>query len=198
MIRLGGGERGGRNRAADDVIGFSCEGRVLRAENAPLRRLSRRMMPAESRSSVHHAPMTPRRADSKERDVPLFPAWLFSTERFLRTHPRVVGVMTVGAIIVIALLKLRVHGGLSLALSYSIPIAFCAYSLGLTSAVVMSVVVSGLWVFDTADVGVTGGEVPYVYAVRLLMNLGVSALATLAGTSARERERYLEAQRSLE
>jgi signal transduction histidine kinase len=142
--------------------------------------------------------MIPRRADPKRTHRPVVPGWLLSAERSLRTHPAAVALASVGAIAVIALLKLDVQGGLSLALSYSIPVAFCAYSAGLTAAVVMSVAVSGLWVFDTTEVGIHLHELPSVFLVRLLMNLGVSALAALAGAAAQERERYFEGQRELE
>lgn len=142
--------------------------------------------------------MLPRRPDRTRTNGPLVPGWLLSAEHFLRTHPAAVAVASIGAIVLIALVKLRVEGGLSLALSYSIPVAFCAYSVGLSAAVAISVVVSGLWVYDTAEVGLSVNDVPYVFLVRLLMNLGVCAFAALAGAAARERERYFQGQRELE
>ena len=104
--------------------------------------------------------MMPSRADRKRTNGSLVPGWLLSAEHSRRTHPAAVALASIGAIVVIALLKLRVQGGLSLALSYSIPVAFCAYSVGLTAAVAMSVAVSALWVVDTAEVGLSFNDVP--------------------------------------
>jgi signal transduction histidine kinase len=140
--------------------------------------------------------MMPRRAES--RQVPRFPGWLLAAERSLRTHPAAVAVAAIAATAVIAVLKLRLEGGLSMALSYMIPVAFCAYSVGFAAALVLSIVVSGLWIVDTTEVELATHEVPYVFLVRLLMSAGVAAIAAVAGAAARERERYVEAQRELE
>jgi signal transduction histidine kinase len=142
--------------------------------------------------------MTPRRAHRRGRALPALPGWLLSVERWLRTHPAAVMAATVVSVAVITLLKRRVHGGMSIALSYMIPVALCAYGVGLTAAVGVSIVVSALWVVDAAELELTAGLVPYLFLVRLLTDLGVATFAALAGAAARERERYIEAQRDIE
>jgi len=71
--------------------------------------------------------------------------WLSSVEHAVRTHSAAVGIASIGAVAVIAFLKLRLHGGPSLALTYSIPVALCAYSVGLLAGVAMPIAASILW-----------------------------------------------------
>jgi signal transduction histidine kinase len=146
---------------------------------------------------VRQTLMTTGHADRKRMGGPLVPDWLVPVERFIRTHPTAVALASIAMVLVIAWLKLHAPGDLSLALSYSIPVAFCGYGVGLAAAVAMSVAVSLLWMVDAAA-GFSVGEVPYAFLVRLVMNLGVSAFAALAGAAARERERYFDAERKLE
>jgi signal transduction histidine kinase len=127
-----------------------------------------------------------------------FTSQLLAVEHFVRTHRAAVGMATIAAVAVIAYLKLRLQGGLSLALSYSIPVALCAYGVGLLAGVALSIAVSILWAIDTAEIGLAVNEVSYTLMVRLLMNLGVAAIAAFAGAAARARERYAAAERELQ
>jgi signal transduction histidine kinase len=141
--------------------------------------------------------MTRSRAECQQREWSPTD-WLSSAEHAARTHPVAVGVASIGAVAVIACLKLRLQGGPSLALTYSIPAALCAYSIGLLAGAAMSIAVSILWIVDTTEVGFSSGEALYTFMIRLLMNLGVVAVAAVAGAAARARERYVAAERGIE
>jgi signal transduction histidine kinase len=141
--------------------------------------------------------MTRSRAEHQRTNASLA-GWLLSLEHSVRTHRAAVAITTICAVAVIAILKLWLHGGLSLALTYSIPVALCAYSVGLYAGVAMSVAVSVLWLIDTAEIGLSLGDASYTFLLRLLMNLGVVAIAALAGAAARARDRYVAAERQLD
>jgi signal transduction histidine kinase len=141
--------------------------------------------------------MTRSRAEHQRTNASLA-GWLLSLEHSVRTHRAAVAITTICAVAVIAFLKLWLHGGLSLALTYSIPVALCAYSVGLYAGVAMSVAVSVLWLIDTAEIGLSLGDASYTFLLRLLMNLGVVAIAALAGAAARARDRYVAAERQLD
>ena len=142
--------------------------------------------------------MTSSHADRQDESWSSLTSWLLAFERAVRAHPAAVGLATVAAVAAIAFLKLRTEGGLSLALTYSVPVALCAYGVGLIAGVAMSIAVSGLWLFDTVEVGLSVSEALYALLVRLLMNLGVVAVAAIAGAAARARERYFAEEQQLE
>lgn len=122
---------------------------------------------------------------------------LLRCERSLRGHPAVVGSVAVAAVAVISVAKSHVEGGFSLALTYSLPLALCAYGVGVIAGTVMAVAVAGIWVIDALEVGLPLNETLTVFVARLLIDMAVVAFAALAAGASRARDRYLEEQQRL-
>ncbi len=123
---------------------------------------------------------------------------LLSAEHSLRTCPVAVGVVTAAMIAVITFTKLRTQGELSLALSYGIPVALCAYGIGFVAGTVTAFVVAVLWLFDAAEIGIPSpNEALAIFATRFAMDLGIVVFAALAAMAARSREAHAAAQREL-
>lgn len=129
------------------------------------------------------------------------PEALLAVERALRSHPTVVGIVTLTAMVLIAAAELVTTSDFAISLTldvmYALPLALCAYGLGLTAGLLGATSVSLVGVIDALQEGLHTRDILLVFAVRLLSHLGIVGVAGLAAASARARERYLEAQREL-
>ncbi len=129
------------------------------------------------------------------------PEALLAVERALRSHPTAIGIVTVTAMALIAVAELVTTSDFALSLTldvmYALPLALCAYGLGLTAGLLGATSVSLVGVIDALQEGLHARDILLVFTVRLLSHLGIVAVAALAAAAARARERYLEAQREL-
>jgi signal transduction histidine kinase len=128
----------------------------------------------------------------------IFTSALLHFERSLREHRLAAGLVTAIAVAAITVAKQLTHGPVSLSLSYGIPLALCAYSIGFTAAMVMAVAVSVYSLFDAQEIGLVGSEAAYIFLSRLATNVGIVSVAALAGAAARARERHIGAQQRLD
>jgi signal transduction histidine kinase len=125
------------------------------------------------------------------------PRVVLVTERWVRTHPLVVGLFTVASVAAIGLgqIYMAAHGPTPL--TYAFPLAVCSYGLGLFAGVIAAIAVGALWLLDAMNHGVPQSQANLVMALRVFSNLVIVALAAIASAAARAREEYLEAQEQL-
>jgi signal transduction histidine kinase len=138
------------------------------------------------------------RAGLEPMRLSMFTSVLLHFERSLREHRVVAGIVSAIAVAAITVAKQLTHGPVSLSLSYGIPLALCAYSIGFTAAMVTSVAVSVYSLFDAQELGLAGSEAAYIFLSRLATNVGIVSVAALAGAAARARERHIGAQQRLD
>lgn len=117
-----------------------------------------------------------------------------SAERFLRTHPTAVALVTIATIACIGLAQLHTTTDATLALGYSIPLWLFAYAVGPVWGVMMAVAVAALWLRDATSHGLSGSDMGYILAARALTNLGLVVMAVLAARAAAARDGHLAAQ----
>lgn len=120
-----------------------------------------------------------------------------SAEHFLRTHPLWVALVTIGTIACIGVAQLHSTTDVTLALGYSIPLWLFAYAVGPVWGVIMAVAVAALWLRDAVGLGVSGSDVAYIFAARVLTNLGLVVMAALTARAAAARDGHLAAQEEL-
>ncbi len=120
-----------------------------------------------------------------------------SAERFLRTHPVCVALVTVVTVACTALAQLGAATDVTLALSYSIPLWLFTYAVGPVWGIIMAVGVAALWLRDMAGLGFPGNDMEYIFAARLVTNLGLVVMATLTARAAAARDGHLAAQEEL-
>jgi signal transduction histidine kinase len=129
-------------------------------------------------------------------------------ERFLRTHPTTIGLLSVGAFVIITVADIGSQGELPLAVTYAVPLALCTYSVGLVAGLVAAAAVGGVWLIDAIGRGMEQGDAVVIFGARILSSFAIVAVAAVAvlgvvagggvtTTPARARERYLEGQRQL-
>jgi signal transduction histidine kinase len=139
---------------------------------------------------------------SDERDAQPAPGrlsvLLLDLERYLRTHPAVVGVLTVSSIGALALLSLQgAARSLPVVITYVFPIALATYGLGFVVGTLTAVAASALWTVAAVHAGILQQDAVFVFAVRTLNSFGVVLMASLVAAAARARERFIEGQRQL-
>ena len=120
-----------------------------------------------------------------------------SAERFLRTHPIWVVLVTIATVACIALAQLHGTTDVTLALSYSIPLWLFAYAAGPVWGVVMAVGAAALWLHDAAGLGLARSDMGYIFAARALTNVGLVVMAVLTARAAAARDGHLAAQEQL-
>lgn len=139
---------------------------------------------------------------SNARDAPGASArlsvWLLGLERYLRTHPIFVGVLTVICMAGLAVVSVA-HLGSSLpvVLTYAFPIALATYGLGFTVGTITAFAASALWTLAAIHSGIAQEGATLVFLIRSLNNFGVVLMASLVAAAARARERFFEGQREL-
>ncbi|MBI4515002.1 MAG: HAMP domain-containing histidine kinase [Deltaproteobacteria bacterium] len=122
---------------------------------------------------------------------------LLAAERYLRTHPGAVGMLAVCAFVVIGVVHLRADGELSMAITYVVPLAVCAYALGAVAGATMAIGIAVLFFLDAINRDFTIDEAVMGFTARVVGNLGIVAISAVAAMAARAREHYLEAQQDL-
>jgi signal transduction histidine kinase len=139
---------------------------------------------------------------SDERDAQLasgrLSVLLLGLERYLRTHPAVVGVLTVSCIGALALVGVeRAGNSLPVVMTYSLPIALATYGLGFIVGTITALAASALWTLAAIHSGIPQEDAVFVFAIRSLNSFGVVLMASLLAAAARARERFFEGQRQL-
>jgi signal transduction histidine kinase len=124
-------------------------------------------------------------------------AALLSFERYLRKHPAVVAAFTITAFAVMGALQLWLAPEWAFLLNYTLPIAICAYGLGLAAGAAAAVVGDIFLLLGGLRHGLAGDDFASLLTLRLLTNLAVVVIAAGAAGAARARERYDKAQRRL-
>jgi signal transduction histidine kinase len=125
-------------------------------------------------------------------------ASLLGLERYLRTHPAFVGVLTVICMAGFAVVSLaRLDSSLPLVLTYAFPIALATYGLGFIVGTVTAFAAAALWTLAAIHSGIAPEGATFVFLIRSLNNFGVVLMASLVATAARARERFVERQREL-
>jgi signal transduction histidine kinase len=120
-----------------------------------------------------------------------------SAERFLRAHPRRVATLSLAAVAVIAAAQWHDRSDSSLGLSYAVPLWLFAYAVGLVPGLILAAATAALWVFDLSGLAPAPREAAYVFAFRLLTNIGLVIMATVTASAAGARDRHLAAQQAL-
>ena len=108
-----------------------------------------------------------------------------------------VALVTIATVACIALAQLHSATDVTLALSYSIPLWLFAYAVSPVWGVFMAAGVAALWTHDTVGLGFSGSDMGYIFAARLLTNLGLVVMATLTARAAAARDGHLAAQEEL-
>ncbi len=139
---------------------------------------------------------------SDERDAQLasgrVSVLLLGLERYLRTHPAVVGVLTVSCIGALALVGVqRAGSSLPVVMTYALPIALATYGLGFIVGTVTAFAASALWTLAAIQSGIAEEDAVFVFAIRSLNSFGVVLMASLVAAAARARERFYDGQREL-
>jgi signal transduction histidine kinase len=129
--------------------------------------------------------------------IGLLPALLIRVDRWLRTHPFVIGLFTVGSVAAIGVGEIWNHSNAAIALTYALPLAACGYGVGLIAGVVTAGAVSILWLLDALKHGLPEHEATFVFGVRLFSNMVIVGMGGLAAAAARARDGYLDGQRQL-
>jgi signal transduction histidine kinase len=137
-------------------------------------------------------------ADRKGPGNTIPAAAVLRLERWLRTHPIIVGMLVVVYVVALRFFDMQSHGAAPLAVTYAVPLSLAGYGVGLLAGAVAAVVVTMLWVFDALSRGLVRDEVAYVFTARLLTSLAIVSMGAIAAAAARARERYVEASRQLE
>jgi signal transduction histidine kinase len=120
-----------------------------------------------------------------------------SAERFLRTHPASTAAMALAIMACIATAQVENRSDVSLALSYAIPLWLFAYATGPLAGALAATAVAGLWLFDAANLHLSARDMEYIFAVRVLTNLGLVVMAVFAARAAQARDGHLAAQEEL-
>jgi signal transduction histidine kinase len=128
--------------------------------------------------------MPPREATSLER-----------TDRFLRSHPRLVGAIVVALMVGVGSLQDGLDGHHWLIVTYALPISLAAYGVGAAAGLATALAASALLVLHAHRLGLGDADVTFIVLSRSLSSLGVAALSALASAAARARDHYLEEQR---
>jgi len=105
--------------------------------------------------------------------------------------------LTVSIFSVMAGLQFWIGAGWALLLNYSLPIAVCAYGLGLVAGTVAAVVGDAFLLLSGMQHRVVMDDFASLLTLRLVTNLAVVVIAAGAAAAARARERYDKAQRQL-
>ena len=124
-------------------------------------------------------------------------AVLLSFERYLRSHPVVVATFTIAIFGVMGALQLWVGADWARLFNYALPIAICAYSLGLVAGTLAALVGDGFVLLSGVQHGAAIDDFVSLLTLRLVTNLAVVVIAAGAAGAARARERYDKAQRQL-
>jgi len=151
----------------------------------------RRSEPTTDTVSSTPVPGPPPKADAQAV------ALLLAVERYLRKHPFAVAVLTVATFAVMGTLQLWSGIRWALVINYTIPIAICAYGLGLAAGTVAALVGDAFLLLSGLQRGVAMDDFASLLMLRLLTNLAVAIVAAGAAAAARARERYDTAQRQL-
>lgn len=120
-----------------------------------------------------------------------------SAERLLRTHPVSTAAVALAIMACIATAQVQSRNDVSLALSYAIPLWLFAYATGPVPGVLAAVAVAALWLFDAASVGLSTRDMGYVFAARLLTNLGLVVMAVFSARASQARDGHVAAQDEL-
>lgn len=120
-----------------------------------------------------------------------------SAERLLRTHPVSTAAVALAIMACIATAQVQSRNDVSLALSYAIPLWLFAYATGPIPGVLAAVAVAALWLFDAASVGLSARDMGYVFAARLLTNLGLVVMAVFSARASQARDGHVAAQDEL-
>jgi signal transduction histidine kinase len=122
---------------------------------------------------------------------------ILGTERSLRNHPGITGLLTVAAVAVITAIKQRVGTEESMALTYAIPVALCAYGIGFGAGVIVAAVTAVLWTLNANGIDLPLGQFAAVAALRMATEAGIAAIAAMGASAARRREAHIAAQEEL-
>jgi len=139
---------------------------------------------------------------SNARDAPgastRLSVWLLGLERYLRTHPIFVGVLTVICMAGFAVVSVgRLGSSLPVVLTYALPIALATYGLGFIVGTITAFAASALWTLGAIHSGIAQEGATFVFLIRSLNNFGVVLMASLVAAAARARERFFEGQQEL-
>jgi signal transduction histidine kinase len=115
----------------------------------------------------------------------------------VRTHPASTAALALAIMACIALTQVQSRSDVSLALSYAIPLWLLSYAAGPALGGVAAVVIAGLWLFDAASIGLPTLDMAYIFAARLLANLGLVVMAVFSARAAEARDGHLAAQDDL-
>jgi signal transduction histidine kinase len=122
---------------------------------------------------------------------------ILATERSLRTHPGITGLLTVIAVAVITSVKQRLGTEESMALTYAIPVGLCAYGVGFGAGVIVAAAAAILWTLSADGIHLPPGQLAFVAAVRMATEAGIAAIAATGASVARRREAHIAAQEEL-
>lgn len=136
-------------------------------------------------------------ADREPRAVASAVTVLSSFERALRTHPVAVAVFTIASFSLVGTLQLWIGTSWALMINYALPIAICAYGVGLVAGAVAAFAADILLVVSAMQRGLVIDDFASLLMFRLISNLVIVVIAAGAAAAARARERYDTAQRQL-
>lgn len=116
-------------------------------------------------------------------------------DRFLRSSPVPIGTFVVVLVVVVALVQDRLDSHHWLIVTYAVPVALAAYSVGALAGVLTAFATSALLVLHASRLGLTEPDAALIVVTRLGSNLVIAGLSAIASAAARARDSYLEQER---